>query len=122
MTTRVEVDKVKLERVIRESPNRAHDLVFTLLHDAEAYAKENMGRAGSPAPAGEFPGIVTGVLKNSLTVEPVSQLSGALITDNVDYAVYLELGTSKMQARPFMQPTAAWMEGEIPRRFREFIE
>lgn len=122
MATTVHIDKVKLQRIMQDTPNRVGDIVFSLLHDGEAYAKDNMGRAGSPAPAGEFPGIVTGELKNSISVERVNETSGALIVDNVDYAVELELGTSNKPARPFMQPTAVWMEGEIPRRFRDLIE
>ena len=121
MATTVRRDDRKLQEIRQRTPQHAHDIVFSLLHEGEAYAKSHMGEQGSPAPAGAFPGIVTGELKNSLTVNAISQTSGELITDK-DYAPPLEFGSSKMEARPFMLPTAYYMEGLVEEKFKDLIE
>ena len=54
---------------------------------------------------GEPPHSQTGALRNSMTFE----LDGArsLIGPSVEYGKWLEFGTSKMAARPFVRPVAA---------------
>lgn len=56
---------------------------------------------------GETPAVDTGVLVNSIASE-LAETSETSATANVgtgiEYGVYLEFGTSKMQPRPFMRP------------------
>ena len=59
---------------------------------AESYAK-----AAAP--------VDTGRLRNSITHEQMSE-DTEVIGTNVEYAPYVELGTSKMAARPFLRPAA----------------
>jgi len=42
------------------------------------------------------------------------------IRTGVDYASALEYGTVRMAPRPYMGPTAAWLQGELTRIFRDF--
>ncbi len=46
----------------------------------------------------------TGRLRNSITHDVDGQT--AIIGTNVEYAAYVELGTSKMGARPYLAPAA----------------
>ena len=56
--------------------------------------------------AAERAPVDTGRLKNSITsaVDPEEQV--AYIGTNVEYAPYVELGTSRMAARPYLRPAA----------------
>lgn len=47
----------------------------------------------------------TGKLKNSITSEFPS-LTKAIVAPHTDYAAYVEYGTRKMRARPYMRPSA----------------
>lgn len=48
----------------------------------------------------------TGRLRNSIAHEVVDSEAAVYIGTNVEYAPYVELGTSRMAARPFLGPAA----------------
>lgn len=56
------------------------------------------------AQAGEAPNTDTGRLSSSIAVEIDASRLTALIGTNVDYSRVLELGSSTMEARPYLQP------------------
>jgi HK97 gp10 family phage protein len=61
-------------------------------------------RASAP---GETPAVDTGVLVNSINTQLVSSSNTSALAEvgtGVEYAEFLEFGTSKMAARPFMRP------------------
>ena len=64
---------------------------------AEGHAKRNL-----------YPGhgLDTGRLRNSITYKAVRTERAVYIGTNVEYAPYVELGTRKMRARPFLKPAA----------------
>lgn len=66
---------------------------------AETYAKENCP-------------VDTGRLRNSITHEVEMGDKSAIIGTNVEYAAFVELGTSKMRARPYLRPAAENHSGE----------
>ena len=59
----------------------------------------------SPSRPGEPPGIITGNLRDLITLAQASRYHWILL-GGVYYTLYLELGTWKMAARPHMRPTA----------------
>lgn len=61
---------------------------------AERYTKENLTKNHS---------VRTGNLRNSITHQQIDENS-VLIGSNVQYAPYVELGTSKMRAKPYLRP------------------
>lgn len=71
----------------------------------EGHAKRLASNA-SPSSPGEGPGVVTGRLRGSITWRPGEDGVSPYVDvgSNVLYAPYLELGTSKMAARPFLRP------------------
>ena len=61
---------------------------------------------GSRASAeGEFPATDTGFLANNIVVKRDTDGLGGDVESRADYSASLEFGTSKMGARPFMQPS-----------------
>lgn len=70
---------------------------------AEGYAKD-LCPVGTPESTG-IPGYVGGTLRGSIT--HTSNGKAAYIGTNVEYGKYVELGTVKMAAQPYLRPAAA---------------
>ena len=71
---------------------------------AEKHAVEEISRVVYDTP--ESPNYVrTGRLRNSIS--HAMDDDSAYVGTNVEYAAYVELGTSKMAPRPFIRPAAA---------------
>ena len=77
----------------------------------------------APSESGETPHVGTGLLRRSIAVKIVDpdKLIGAVST-NVKYAPYLELGTSKMAARPFLRPALHNNEDELHKKLTAPME
>ena len=70
---------------------------------AENNAKREITRAVYDTP--ESPSYVrTGRLRNSLTHSVAMNEKAVYIGSNVEYAAYVELGTSRMRERPYLRP------------------
>ena len=68
----------------------------------ETNAKEEIDKAVYNTPESKSGYVRTGRLRNSLT--HAVQDRSMYIGTNVEYAPYVELGTSKMKARPYLKP------------------
>jgi HK97 gp10 family phage protein len=87
------------------------------------------GKKHQASAPGETPAVATGVLANSIS----TQLASSSATDawaevgtGVEYAEFLEFGTSRMQPRPFMRPgydnNVAKIEDTIRKFAKQAIE
>ncbi len=81
--------------------NMTFDMAAVMAAAGEAVANE----ARSMCP------VDTGRLKGSISVSAGG--SGAVVSADTDYAAYVEFGTSKMAAQPFMAPAALSAAGRI---------
>lgn len=70
----------------------------------EDYAKLKCP-VGTPESTG-IPGYQGGTLRGSITHAVSSDGKTVVVSTNVKYAPYVELGTKKMDARPFLRPAA----------------
>lgn len=76
----------------------------------EVYTRGGIShRASAP---GQPPAIDTGTLINSIEVGEVTPMQ-AILGVGAEYGEYLEFGTSRMEARPFLRPAMDENEGEI---------
>ena len=101
-------------------------IVKKAAHDVEAHAKASIlsgektgqmyGTHQASAP-GQAPANDTGVLANSIKVTSTGDLQ-AVIGSNVEYAPYLELGTTQIAARPFLGPALT----EVKKPFTSAVE
>lgn len=73
---------------------------------AESNAKQEITKAVYDTPESKSGYIRTGRLRNSISWAVDENTGDVYIGSNVEYAPYVELGTSKMAARPFLKPAA----------------
>lgn len=66
----------------------------------------------------------TGNLKGSLSVDVQSQPGAALgrVGTNVEYAPYVEFGTDRMDARPYLRPALDENQERIRKKMQEAIK
>ncbi len=92
---------------------RTHDLLSLAVRktafDVEAHAKVN-------CPVGE-----TGNLRGSIKAEPIGDLL-AEVQVGMEYGAYVELGTTKAAAQPFLSPAMEAAEPEFRRAIAAAIE
>jgi HK97 gp10 family phage protein len=84
------------------------DAVESAISSAIAASLEEIGSVAEGYAKRECP-VDTGRLRNSITHQvEVGNLSGkAYIGTNVEYAEYVELGTFRQKAQPYLKPAAA---------------
>ena len=88
-------NKARLSRALRKTA-----------HDIEADAKV-------------FAPVDTGALKNSISTDATSDGFHAEVGPTVDYAHYVENGTSKMSPQPYLRPAA---DRRLPRLRRAVLD
>lgn len=69
---------------------------------AEGNAKREVTKAVYNSPPAKSGYVRTGALRNSIS--HATDGSAAYVGSNIEYAPYVEYGTSKMGARPFIKP------------------
>ncbi len=102
-------EKLKAETEA-EFIRRLHVASITLKNEI----KEQIS-APSPPPSagGEYPHKDTGRLRASISNEVDNAAKTARVGTNVLYGKFLELGTKKMAARPFLRPTFDKLKAQI---------
>lgn len=81
------------------------DLFRELLTDATDASLEEIGLVAERYAKAGCP-VATGRLRNSITHVVDAGDKAAIIGTNVEYAVYVEKGTSKQKAQPYLTPAA----------------
>ena len=81
------------------------DEVLKGLSDAVERALTRIGLAAEGYAKKECP-VDTGNLRNSITHEVAQSEKAVYIGTNVEYAAYVELGTTRTKAKPYLKPAA----------------
>jgi HK97 gp10 family phage protein len=79
---------------------------------AESNAKQEITKVVYDTPESKSGYVRTGRLRNSISYGVDTDEPAVYIGSNVEYAPYVELGTSKMRARPFLKPAVENYAGE----------
>lgn len=133
MSVRVKVTRVnkssqilkKYERTVKNIVAAgAQDVRNTAVQSIQAhgssgvtYTKYNPKRTHTASAPGSPPNSDTGYLANNIHFVIDSDGLGASVESRAEYSEYLEFGTSKMRARPFMQPALEENRPKIRSRF-----
>lgn len=105
---RVRVVYNDIPKLSKRAEQVAAEITAKAAHDVEAHAK-------NVAP------VDTGALKNSIAAERVQPLLWH-VAPHVKYAIYVEYGTRKMQAQPYMRPAAERVREPFIAAMKRLIE
>lgn len=86
------------------------------------YEKYNPRRTHKASAAGEPPATDTGFLVSNIFLNVDTDGLGASVESRADYSSFLEFGTSKMGARPFMQPALEENKPRIRRLAQQMVK
>lgn len=106
MAVRFRDNRLRAKTSLRKS---ATDIITRKALEVEDNAKRSMqggGRPHQPSRPGQPPRVDTGLLRSSITHEVESDLFSveARVGTNVKYGLFLEIGTEKMEPRPWLRP------------------
>ena len=137
ITTRVIRKKPRFNEVIKDYTSDARQLVGragnlvrntavnSINQGAKSgvvYEKYNPRRTHKASAAGEPPATDTGFLVSNIFLNVDTDGLGASVESRADYSSFLEFGTSKMAARPFMQPALEENKPKIKRLARQMVK
>jgi HK97 gp10 family phage protein len=91
---------------------------------AEAREEVQMSALEIESRAKELSPVDTGRLRSSIRTEvgaAPEEISATVFTD-VDYAIFVELGTSRAEAQPFLVPAAEEVAPQMIRRLEGIVE
>lgn len=114
--------RVGAERAGRILIQEASSLILDTAKTGRIYKRNGvMHQASAP---GEPPANLTGTLVGGfkMTINQTGNLITASVTNSVRYAKFLEFGTRKMAARPFMRPAYAAAKNRILSVIRTSIQ
>lgn len=126
--------QAKLVRISRDADNAVTNAIRLSVGEMEGYAVRKIQRGGSTGRSykrgsithiasspGQFPNTDTGGLVKSI-FSRASGLVGVFGSENLNYAGFLEFGTSKMAARPWLRPTWNFHKDKINKRIRDAVK
>lgn len=116
----------RLQDNLEKAANHLVNKVKEKVNEAEPYqiyrGKQGIWYHGlDPSTMNKPPKKIRGDLQRSITYEMVDNRTGAKVGSNLDYARYLELGTLKMEPRPFLRSTLDEQRAELNRIMGEGI-
>lgn len=124
----VTLDNAELLRLINVAPDEADKVIRKLAFSGEGYVKQSFGTSPAGRNYGAHiasvegypPNVDTGALRAGIITETPSKHRARIISQ-AEYGPYLEFGTARMGARPFMMPMAEWLRRQIDDHFKDFI-
>lgn len=118
ITVNYDKDFSRLYDLKRNFESRANLALKEAAFDGQNYVLSHFSEV-SPSPEGDPPGVDSGDLFRSIDYWKAGRLLWAVTAgnDKVNYAGFLEYGTVKMAARPYMRPMALWLWPLLPMYF-----
>lgn len=92
------------DKVLNALPEQIEQALIAVGMAAESNAKMEITHAVYDQPEARSGYVRTGRLRNSLTHEVLEGEKAVIVGSNVEYAKYVEGGTMKMPARPYLRP------------------
>lgn len=115
--------KTGVERVIasgvQDTMNTAKQSIQQSSSSGVTYEKYNPRRTHTASSAGNPPNSDTGFLVSNIHAVIDADRLGGSVESRADYSGFLEFGTSKMKARPYLQPALEENKPKIRAKFRK---
>ena len=115
-----------MRRLVGRAANLVRNTAVTSINQGSKsgviYEKYNPRRTHKASAAGEPPATDTGFLVNNIFTNIDADGLGASVESRANYSSFLEFGTSKMAARPFMQPALEENKPRIRRLERQMVK
>jgi len=112
----------KVQQIIAASAQMVRNTAVTSIQEHGSsgitYEKYNPRRTHTASSDGNPPNTDTGYLANNIFEVIDGDKMGASVESRAEYSEFLEFGTSKMDARPFMQPALEENRPKIRRMFK----
>lgn len=103
MPVSIKLDTEVLDRLAREAGARADRACGEVAFTYEGDVKDHF--TTSPSSPGEPPGVVSGQLKNSVQARKIRDRYW-IVAVGAAHGAFMEHGTARIAARPFMRPAA----------------
>lgn len=116
---RMESNVPEVERAVKNAVERALEAVGL---QGEGNAKMHIEIPKEHGDGDVRPNVDTGRLVNSITHVTNSSEKVVYIGTNVEYAPYVELGTSKSRPYPYLRPAVEEHTDEYKRIFEEYLK
>lgn len=112
----------KLQKKLKQNV-RMEDVKKVVRHNgAEMQAKaQQKAPVGTPESTG-IPGYVGGTLKRSIGLEFTDGGMSAEVEPKADYGAYVELGTRKMEAQPYLKPAFEEQSKEFRKDMQKLVK
>lgn len=121
LTYHVNVPPELFRGVLAHTQQAVDDALRAVLEDGQRFVRGRFSLIPPSAP-GNPPAIDTGNLYRHIEIGLHAGGAGGYLRAATEYAIYLELGTSRMAARPFMLPAALYMQKQLPRIIRQQLQ
>lgn len=104
---------------LNETRNNAVKGILAGNKSGRVYTRRGVTHQASAV--GEYPASDTGFLASNIHVVKDSNGLGGAVESRAEYSQFLEFGTTKMGARPFMQPSVEQVRPTLRRRLKELF-
>lgn len=115
----VKLNTTRLDEIAAQLGVRTDRIVAMAANEVVGNAQASMGE--SPSQPGDPPGVDTGALRASGHTEHIKENTYAAVF-STDYAEFLEYGTPKMAARPYLGPAVFQMMQTFSKRWKGLFE
>lgn len=115
----VRLDTKRLDEIAAQLGVRTDRIVAMAAQEVVGDATSGMGE--SPSAPGDFPGVDTGALRASIHADKTGE-NQYTVSDGVEYGAYLEYGTPRMAARPWLGPSVFQMMQKFSERWKGLFE
>lgn len=116
----VQIDRKRLDALLRSAPGKADEVVGGAAYELQADVQTHWSQQ-SPSSPGEPPAVVTGNLTGDIKTRPIRKALWEVVF-GAEYAPYLEFGTPRMAARPFLRPAVWRLSKRFGMLFKVIVE
>jgi len=125
ITISIQLDTRALDKMTSQMERKAERILDVAANHIEQRAMASMVGGGTPhqpSAPGSPPAVDTGTLKNSIPESRKTERLCRWVGTNLPYGLYLEFGTSRIAARPWLTPAIEAERGAVESAWAQLFE